>query len=353
MNKTLAECSKGRNNNLNLIRFIAASLVIISHAYPLTSIGKTEDFCSFITDGNLTFGGIAVSIFFFYGGFLILKSLDRIQFAFPYFKARILRIIPPLAFVTFMLTFVFGPLLTTKDFFSYITDGRTYKYLLNSVLLLVHNLPGVFENNYYGATVNGSLWTLPVEFLCYILCFACYKAGIGKKAKWTILPVFAIYFCADFFFKNNNPLLREALRPMMLFYMGMLAYIYMDKIRLGYQSLVLGISILILGIFVNNIIPIYNFLIIITFPLILLWLGFGCSYKFATFGTKCECSYGMYLCAFPIQQSLVCFFPSITPIMNMILAIPLSVVGGIIIFYLIEKPIQDKLKKSNHSINRN
>lgn len=353
MNETLAECSKGRNNNLNLIRFTAACLVIISHAYPLTSTGQTEDFCSFITNGTLTLGGVAVSIFFFYGGFLIMKSLDRIQLAFPYFKARILRIIPPLAFVTFMLTFVFGPLLTTKDFLSYMTDGRTYKYLLNSVLILVHHLPGVFENNFYGAAVNGPLWTLPVEFLCYILCFVFYKLGFVKKVKWTILPVFAIYFCADFFFMNHSSLLRAALRPMMLFYMGMLAYIYRDKIRPGFQGFVVGTCILIFGMFLNHILPIYDFFIIIAFPLILLYLGFGCTHKFASFGTKCECSYGMYLCAFPIQQSLVCFFPEMTPLMNMIASIPLSVAGGIVIYYLIEKPIQNKLRKSNHSKSRN
>lgn len=345
MNRTLGELSKGRDNNLNFIRFVAACFVIVSHAYPLTRTGGNEDFCSIITNGCLTLGIVAVNIFFFLGGFLILKSMERIQNTIPYFKARILRIIPPLAFVTFILVFVAGPLLTTKNCISYFTDSGTYKYLLNSVLVLVHNLPGVFENNYYGSTVNGALWTLPVEFICYILCFIFYKSGLVNKAKWTILPVFAVYFCADYFLARMSPLLRKALTPMMLFYMGMLSFIYRDKIKPGVQNAVLGIGILAIGVFVQKIIPIYDFLVIIAFPFILLQLGYGGTHKFANFGTKYELSYGMYLWGFPIQQSLVSFFPSMSPVLNIILTLPLSTLGGFLINLFIEKPIQKKLKK--------
>lgn len=280
MNQTLAELSSGRNNNLNLIRFVAACFVIISHSYALTKMGGNEDFCYILTGGGFTLGGVAVSIFFFYAGFLILKSMERIKEGIPYFKARILRIIPPLAFVTVMLAFVFGPILSTKDFVSYFTDIGTYKYLLNSVLVLVHNLPGVFEGNFHGPAVNGSLWTLPVEFICYILCFVFYKCGFVTKAKWTILPVFTLYLCADYFLSGWSPLLRSALRPMMLFYLGMLVYIYREKIKPAVEIAVVGVAVLVLGILICRMLSqstrlLYDLLIMISFPPILIFLAWG------------------------------------------------------------------------------
>ncbi len=40
----LKELSKGRDNNLDIIRFIAASMVIFSHAYPIGLGGMASDF---------------------------------------------------------------------------------------------------------------------------------------------------------------------------------------------------------------------------------------------------------------------------------------------------------------------
>lgn len=170
----LESISRGRNNNLNLIRFIAALMVILGHSYVATTAGKEHEFMCIITQNQLDFGGLAVSIFFVYGGFLICKSMHRLENAKYYFKARIIRIFPPLIFVTFVMAFIVGPIVTELSIDSYFTSVGTYKYLLNSFMILVHDLPGVFLENMQTA-VNGPLWTLPVEFLCYIACYIMYK----------------------------------------------------------------------------------------------------------------------------------------------------------------------------------
>mgnify|MGYP001105341616 CR=1 FL=1 len=61
-------------------------------------------------------------------------------------------------------------------------------YLLNIVFVLRHNLQGVFIHNNFDATVNGSLWTLLVEFVCYIGCYFGWKVGLTKQKamKYTI-----------------------------------------------------------------------------------------------------------------------------------------------------------------------
>ena len=43
------------------------------------------------------------------------------------------------------------------------------RYLYNIILYPIFNMPGVFTNNPYPVTINGSLWTLPVEVFCYLM----------------------------------------------------------------------------------------------------------------------------------------------------------------------------------------
>ena len=75
----LSELSRDRNNNLDIMRFLAAICVIISHAIPLSKGEEYADFISVYTSGSLSIGGIAVGIFFVAGGFLISKSMERVK----------------------------------------------------------------------------------------------------------------------------------------------------------------------------------------------------------------------------------------------------------------------------------
>ncbi|MDE6624944.1 MAG: acyltransferase [Lachnospiraceae bacterium] len=294
----LSECAETRENNLNVIRFIAAVLVIYCHSFPLTANGS--DYLGRITGGQIDCGGLAVSLFFFYGGFLICKSMFRLQTAKCFFKARLTRIIPPLALVTCVLTFIVGPLFTTYSATKYFSDGNTYKYLLNSVFVLVHELPGVFSSNSYGATVNGSLWTLPVEFLCYIMCYVLYRFQMLRKKRLKWIAILAVLLYAIAHNILGGVLIGAALKPAMLFFVGICCYVYREYIPINHTyALVAGI-----GCIAGAWLGIFNVIIFVCFTYVLLWTAFGMKHKWSTFGTKFELSYGIYLVGFPIQQIL-------------------------------------------------
>lgn len=89
----------GISNNLNFIRFIAAVCVIFSHSYILTSGIYSREGIYMITNNQMTGGSVAVSLFFFVGGFLITKSLSRVSSGKKYFSTRFIRIIPLLLVV--------------------------------------------------------------------------------------------------------------------------------------------------------------------------------------------------------------------------------------------------------------
>ncbi len=70
-----------------------------------------------------------------------------------------------------LTAFVFGPLFSTLSPVD-VFNPQTYKYLLNGVLIMVHQLPGVFTNDPSGDVVNAAYGHF-VEFICYTfyLCF--------------------------------------------------------------------------------------------------------------------------------------------------------------------------------------
>lgn len=346
----LEEVSKGRDNNLDLIRFIAACMVIFSHAFPLSLGKEVSDPLGTLTNGQINFGSMAVSIFFLYGGFLICKSIHRTKNAKEYFKARMIRIFPPLIFVTIVLVVLVGPFLTTLTISKYFSNVETYRYLLNSILILQHNLPEVFANNIYGQAVNGPLWTLPIEFLCYIMCFLAYQCKLLNRKNTIFASIIFVLGCIMIkIISGNIPILASMIQPMGLFFVGMLYYVYQEniimKIQLCFISLIGIVVSLIFGIFP---ITIYVFL-----SYFLMYIGFGTRIKFPNFAKYGEVSYGMYLCAWPIQQILVQYLGNagkMNPWFNFLLATPIAIIFGYIIYKIIEKPLGNytlkiKLKK--------
>lgn len=333
--KKLDVVTQDRRNNLNIIRFIAAILVVYSHAYPLGNGGL--DPLGRITQSQIHFGNLAVCVFFFYGGFLISKSVNRQPDAKKFFKARCLRIFPCLWVVVLLSAVVLGAVVSSVPAGLYFTEGGTWKYLLNGVFLLQHNLPGVFEGNVAGTAVNGSLWTLPVEFVCYIVCFVAYKLGLlqEKRLKYTI-PFFVIGYLIAWKLLSGIPVIQTALRPCGMFYMGMLFYTYRHRITLKLSMVILSIAGLVVGTWLH----ILEFTIFFFLPYLLACLAFGTERKLDSFGRKTEMSYGIYLCAFPIQQTVTMLWGgSMEPLLNFVISMPFILIGGYLLCIGIEHPI--------------
>lgn len=238
----LSDVATSRVNNLNFIRFVAALMVIVSHCYAVVLGGDAGSYLLKFTGDRLSPGGVSVGVFFLFGGFLIAHSCEHHPEAKKFFSARILRLFPELLFVVIMTAFVFGPLFSTLSPAEYFTNPQTYKYLLNGALIMVHQLPGVFTNNPSGDVVNAALWTLPVEFICYALCFISYKLTKFDKKKFLLLsvPVFAL---AVVYYVKFSPLQLSVVRAVLLFYLGVLIWVLRDHITI---SPVLGLATIVL-----------------------------------------------------------------------------------------------------------
>lgn len=326
---TLADVSKGRNNNLNVIRLFAAILVVFSHSFPISYGQEYPDMASTFSNGQTSFGNIAVCIFFFFGGFLIMGSAQRSTSAKDFFQKRVVRLFPSLIVVVLVSVFILGAVLTNVGILSYFTNTKTYMYLFNALLIPVHDLPGVFINNIYGQTVNGPLWTLPIEFICYVICFAMFSLHFTdeKKMKYSIVFFIPGYILL-FYLVRGNAVLTTALRPMGMFYVGMLYYVYRDRIKMNPWICLTAFMLFIASLRINFL----EYTVLLTLPYILAYIGFA--YKNIHLQkNKTDISYQLYLVAWPIQQ-IVCqlFGGKMNSYMNFMISLPVGIFVGWLLY---------------------
>jgi len=151
-----------RDNNFDFMRLVGAALVIVGHAFVLT--GEAPP-------GMLGMGlhSLGVKIFFVVSGYLVTESWLRDPSVLRFLLRRSLRIFPALIACVLMTVLLLGPVVTRLPMTDYLVSPVTWDYLSNIALYVRFGLPGVFESNTFPNAVNGSLWTLPVEFVAYSL----------------------------------------------------------------------------------------------------------------------------------------------------------------------------------------
>ena len=342
----LVAVSGSRNNNLDLMRFIAAALVILSHAFPISMGAESADILTNFSKGQIGLGNFAVCLFFVYGGYLIAGSAERKRQTLPFFKARIVRLFPQLIITTFITALILGPLVSSLPVNEYFASSSTWKYLLNSFMALIHTLPGVFTNNAYPEVVNGVLWTLPVEFICYILIFVIYKLGLMTKKRMPfVILLFAAAYVAGHHILGAGSLLASALRPAGMFFAGMVYYVYREHVDMKALWAAAAGALFTLGILLG----ITELMALLTLPYIFLYFGYGLKYKRADFAKHGETTYGTYLCAWPIQQTLVQLFGGqMSPYVNFIITWPLAVLCGFLLDRFIDRPIAKHMSRSKN-----
>ena len=339
----MADREAGRANNFNLIRMIAASGVLVSHAFPI-SLGPqaTEPLQPYLK--GISLGTLGVYAFFAISGFFITRSLGRSSLArsslgrrsavMPFLKARALRLVPALAVALALTVLVLGPAVTQAPLGVYWSGVPGY-YLHNMTLFFPrYDLPGVFPDNPYGAPINGSLWTLSYEVLCYFSVLVCGVLGVLRypKAFLPLLVVFCVFYAGSMMF--DLPFRLEELAKLALpFVVGMSFWIWRDKMPLslplgGVLALIAGLAWLT---------PVFQPFLVLALSYGVFVLGFAHIPGLAAYARLGDYSYGLYVYAFPVQQ-VIAFAGVTNPLVNVLLAFPMTLVCAILSWHLIEAP---------------
>lgn len=361
--ETFAAIYDPKKNSFDLMRFIFASLVIYSHAYPLLfgAGGSAGDILVRFSSGQADFGAFAVDCFFIISGFLVLQSLLQSKSIPNYLAKRLLRIIPALLVCLILSGFVLGPLISSlspNDYFWGQAGISPFTYFFDNITFFAFSstfsIRDVFSQNPYPAAVNGSLWTLEFEFGFYLLLIVLSLFGFFKNKKLT--GSLTIFVGIMFVLFNNlgfklfslpprwwifgSGLYDSCLRLLFYFLAGSTIYLFLDKIKFSYRNILLAIGFLFFTLKFGH----FNDFAMILLPYIVIGLSIKSHLKlFTKYG---DFSYGIYIYAFPIEQTLVKFFRADLNAKTLTLyTFLLTLFVSVLSWKLIEKPALDLKKK--------
>ena len=187
------QLDRQHGNNFDAARVAAALTVLYSHHHALT--GQAEP--TFL--GLYSWGGAAVIVFFVISGYLVTRSWYNDPHVLRFCLRRFLRIWPALTVVVVVTAYLLGAWVTTLALPVYWSHGATSAYLRNIVMQVHYVLPGVFETNPYARGVNGSLWTIPLEVRCYAVMALAGLLGLMRvRAVWLgLVVVYAVWFLSS------------------------------------------------------------------------------------------------------------------------------------------------------------
>jgi peptidoglycan/LPS O-acetylase OafA/YrhL len=307
------EYSRGVGGSFDLIRLAAATAVLVSHSVPLTTGNNVGEWMFVISKGRTTLGELAVDVFFVTSGFLVTGSLFRSSGLLDFAWRRVVRICPALIFVVLLTILVIGPTYSTISAFSYISSPTTYAYLLNGVFLYHSALPGVFASNPVAGAVNGSLWTLLYEVVCYI-CVA--SMIVFRRATNSLIIVAFILLSLGAIYEKWPIRFEHFFVLGSYFFAG--ASLYALRGKTPYNTFVLFASVVVC--ILTPLLGVAPLLSQGALAYACIWLGFQ-----TTFEPPGDYSYGIYLWAFPVQQMAVSSLGAMPWWENTAISLPITV----------------------------
>lgn len=331
----LSDVLRRDHNNLDIVRLIAACMVIYGHAnaiVPAPLAGGDIVARWLLFDYS---GGLAVKVFFFLSGLVVTNSLLSKQCLVQFTLARVWRIWPALIAVVVISVCVIGPLTTSLNAADYWRSAETRSYLLKTLAMYIQfTLPGVFEGQTDRA-VNGSLWSLPYEVGAYVLLAAAFALGLHRRPLLA-MGVTALILIDPFLpqrllfsWRQPSPGV-DLLAP--CFAIGALMAVFKDRMRVDWMP-ALGLGILFLS-FRQTPYAAYLFYGALFFAILYIcsrsWMV---RWRFAA-----DISYGVYIWGWPVQQMLAHAFPEMGVNTHRVVAIALACALGALSWYLLEKP---------------
>ena len=332
------------HNNLTALRWFAACLVLYGHAHAFLGLPEVL-FMQIVPMGLL-----GVYIFFAISGYLVAQSWSRDPHVLRFMAKRALRIFPGLVVCTLLSVLVLGPLLTSLDANAYWQNEHTLGYLSNIALYISYHLPGVFANNAWPHAVNGSLWSLPVEFFMYMLLALIGLVGalvqaalnIQRATAWLVggMSLLFIALAALWALPTQEAMVvyRTDLRhiPMcgVYFMVGASLYCFQWEKHFTLSNVLLA---LVAWLSLSHRTQWFAMASWLVLPFVVMAFGLARHPWLGRMHTR-DYSYGIYIYAFPVQQTVASFWPQMPLTAYLLSTVVITVALAATSWHFVEKP---------------
>jgi len=334
-----------RGNNFDVIRMALSVLVIFSHSYPLGTGTEVHEPMVRLTRGQVTGGHLAVDLFFIISGFLITASYERSRTIWSYLKRRVSRIYP--GFIVAMLLCAVVVLPVSGGHLSAPTKAAgVFDFVTQTAQLRPFHYAGAFPGNPFPAEINGSMWSIPYEFWCYIGVILLGVTGMLRSNR-TLVALFAgsilvSLLFAFFHWAPGGKILGRILgyppfwaRLLPMYLAGIVFYRLRAHLSLRSGWILAACA----GFLLAARMPLgWTLLFPVVGTYLVLALAFHPSLQLHGWNRYGDFSYGTYLYAFPVQQLLMRWIGHPVPVWRLFaMATPLTVLCAFFSWHLVEK----------------
>lgn len=326
-----------KNNNFGFLRLLLASLVVVSHSSELLDQNRSREILTNIF-GTISFGEMAVDGFFLISGYLILKSFLSSSTLKGYLLKRVLRIYPGFIAASFFCIFVLIPLSGEMHLLLNTSPSDWFSTIRRMLALETPEVP----NTQY-PTLNGAMWSIWLEFVCYLCIPIVYITKFNKPKTYCVLAIMmALIFLYTQISGKNIWLsyvkldLHHTSRLMFAFLVGGLFYLFRTKVVWDKQLTTISMLLLLISLNFKNTAEIG----LMTFGAYLLF-NFALNYKnkfLSSIGGKVDISYGVYLYAWPVQIYVIKYYPQVNLYVLMLATLIAASIFGYLSWIFVEKP---------------
>ena len=332
------------NNNFGFLRLLLATLVIVSHSPEILDQNRSREILTNIF-GTISFGELAVDGFFLISGYLILKSYLSSSTVKSYLLKRVLRIYPGFIVASLFCIFVLLPFSGEAQL---ILNSSVKDWLKTIIRLLTLDTPQINGTKY--STLNGAMWSIWLEFVCYLCIPFVYLTTFNKQKTYLFLAITMLAIFIFTLISGKNMWvsylrldLHHTSRLMFAFLIGGLFHLFKDKIIWNKQLTITSAILLLICLNFKNTAEVG----LIMFGGYLLF-NFALNYKnkfLSSIGAKVDVSYGVYLYAWPVQILIIKYYPQINLYFLILIVIIIASTLGYLSWRFIEKPFMQFKKK--------
>ena len=320
------------DNAFIALRIAAASAVIFSHHFPIAAV-QAPAWLHFSM-----VGGVAVMVFFTISGYLVTLSWLREPRLLAFAGKRLLRLWPGMLVAIAAGVLVFGPAFSTLPVREFWAHPETLEHWRNLWLVKAYvTLPGVFMRNPLPGLMNGPLWTIPMEVLCYAVLMLLGALGL---LRWRWLASGALLAYMAYFVLQRNADLSGLMQhwfeyPAYFAYGSLIALNRLAFIQHGKRVVLLLAPVAALLFWGFKLEHTAGLLWLA--PLII-YLGLQRSAVWTRLQRLGDPSYGIYLLGCPIAQAVYALWPGLPFLTSMALALVLSMAAGYASWHAVESP---------------
>ena len=277
--------------------------------------------------------------FFTISGYLVTLSWLRDPQVLPFAAKRLLRLWPGMLVAVALGSMVLGPIFTSLSVVDYLSHPETMEHWKNLLLVKAYvNLPGVFENNPLQGLMNGPLWTIPLELLCYAVLLAAAALGVFRYS-W-LATLLGLGYLAYFLVTRNadiNDGMQHWWEYPAYFVVGSLIAVHRGVFLRWRWHVVLALLPLAGFIFFG--LEFEHSAGLLLLPPLLISIGSLRGRFFSAIQRAGDPSYGIYVLGCPVQQVVQAIFPTMPFMMSMLAAMGLALLVGYGSWHLVESPM--------------